>query len=61
VGTAEVADRVLDLALHGGVAIARDAAPVRGALSAKAQALRCYLAVTGRAHSRGYGQANCSG
>lgn len=52
-GAAEVADGVLRLALLGGVEIARDAAPVRGALSAKARALLCYLVVTGRAHSRG--------
>jgi len=44
---------MLRLDLFGGVAITRDAAPLPGALSAKAQALLCYLAITGRPQSRG--------
>lgn len=43
----------LRLDLLGGVAILQDRLPLRGAVSAKAQALLCYLAVTGRPQSRG--------
>ncbi len=43
---------VLRLDLLGGMRITLGGAPVRGFLSAKVQALLCYLAVTGRAHAR---------
>jgi predicted ATPase/Tfp pilus assembly protein PilF len=42
----------LQLRLLGGVVITRGGAPVEGFISAKAQALLCYLAVTGHPHSR---------
>ena len=38
--------------LLGGLSITLDGTPVRGFLSSKVQALLCYLAATGRAHSR---------
>src|SRR5215217_3164586 len=43
---------LLRLDLFGGVVIALDRAPLGGVLSAKAQALLCYLAATGRPQSR---------
>lgn len=42
----------LHLQLLGGLHLTRGGIPVRGFLSAKVQALFCYLAVTGRPHSR---------
>jgi DNA-binding SARP family transcriptional activator len=42
----------LRLRLLGGVTITRGDTPVEGFVSAKAQALLCYLAVTGCPHSR---------
>jgi predicted ATPase/DNA-binding SARP family transcriptional activator len=42
----------LRLALLGGVAITRGGEPVTGFISAKAQALLCYLAMSGRTHQR---------
>src|SRR6266566_1152383 len=42
----------LRLQLLGGLGLTRGGMPLRGFLSAKVQALLCYLAVTGRAHSR---------
>ena len=42
----------LQLSLLGKLQISLDGAPVRGFASAKAQALLCYLAVTGRPHER---------
>ena len=42
----------LQLHLLGGLGLTRGSVPLRGFLSAKVQALLCYLAVTGRAHSR---------
>ena len=42
----------LRLALLGGFTITLDNQPVTGLTSHKAQALLCYLAVTGRAYSR---------
>ena len=42
----------LQLALLGNVEVRRDGVPVTGFRSAKAQALLCYLAVTGRPHTR---------
>ncbi|RLC75358.1 MAG: SARP family transcriptional regulator, partial [Chloroflexi bacterium] len=45
-------DEELRLMLLGGVRITRGGTPVTGFVSAKAQALLCYLAVTGRPHFR---------
>jgi predicted ATPase/DNA-binding SARP family transcriptional activator len=42
----------LRLALLGGMQIIRDELPLTGFVSSKAQALLCYLAVTGRPHTR---------
>ena len=42
----------LRLALLGGLQITRGETPLMGFVSSKAQALLCYLAVTGRPHSR---------
>ena len=42
----------LALSLLGGVHIALDGAPLTGFVTLKSQALLCYLAVTGRPHSR---------
>jgi predicted ATPase/DNA-binding SARP family transcriptional activator len=42
----------LHLRLLGGLSVARGDVPLRGFLTAKVQALLCYLAVTGRPHSR---------
>jgi predicted ATPase/DNA-binding SARP family transcriptional activator len=42
----------LQLQLLGGLGLTRAGIPLRGFLSAKVQALLCYLAVTGRPHSR---------
>ena len=42
----------LELALLGNVEIHRDGIPVAGLTSSKAQALLCFLAVTGRPHLR---------
>ena len=42
----------LELALLGSIKIRRDGLPVTDFKSLKAQALLCYLAITGRAHSR---------
>ncbi len=42
----------LRLRLLGGLSITLDGSPVRGFISSKTQALLCYLAVTGRTHSR---------
>src|SRR3954452_16276097 len=42
----------LNLQLLGGPGLTLNGAPLRGFLSAKVQALLCYLAVTGRSHSR---------
>src|SRR5262245_52149229 len=42
----------LRLQLLGGLGLTRGGLPLRGFLSAKVQALFCYLAVTGRPHSR---------
>ena len=42
----------LELALLGNVEIRRDGLPATDFKSRKAQALLCYLAVTGRSHSR---------
>ncbi|GAB4435826.1 MAG: hypothetical protein Fur0044_33000 [Anaerolineae bacterium] len=42
----------LQLSLLGKLQISLDGAPVKGFVSAKAQALLCYLAVTGRSHQR---------
>ena len=43
----------LALSLLGTVAITVNGKQVSGSVPAKSQALLCYLAVTGRAHSRG--------
>ena len=42
----------LNLALLGKLEIQQNDRPIAGLASAKAQALLCYLAVTGRAHFR---------
>src|SRR6476646_3634159 len=42
----------LRLQLLGGLGLTRNGIPLRGFLSAKVQALLCYLVVTGRPHSR---------
>src|SRR5688500_7601276 len=42
----------LRLELFGGARITRNGTPLAGFVSSKVQALLCYLAVTGRAHSR---------
>src|SRR5687767_2774308 len=42
----------LELALLGGVRVLLDGTPVRGFVSLKAQALLCYLALSGRPHLR---------
>ena len=42
----------LQIRTLGGLEISRDGRPITGFVSAKAQALLCYLAVTGRPHSR---------
>jgi DNA-binding SARP family transcriptional activator len=42
----------LELALLGNVEIRRDGLPVTDFKSSKAQALLCYLAVTGQPHTR---------
>ena len=44
--------KVLQLATMGHLKLSQDGMPLIGLVSAKAQALLCYLAVTGRAHSR---------
>ncbi|HUM69990.1 MAG TPA: hypothetical protein PLK31_14235, partial [Chloroflexota bacterium] len=44
--------KVLTLSLLGPLELALDDTPVMGLASAKAEALLCYLAMNGRAHSR---------
>lgn len=44
--------RELQLSLLGRLQVNRDGEPISGFVSAKAQALLCYLALTGRPHSR---------
>ena len=43
---------MLELSCLGYVELKRDGQPVEGCVSAKAQALLIYLAVTGQSHSR---------
>lgn len=43
---------MLHLKLFGNIEVQQEASPITGFRSGKAQALLCYLAVTGRAHSR---------
>jgi DNA-binding SARP family transcriptional activator len=45
---------VLTFRLLGGLTISRDGLPLSGFHSRKEQALLCYLAVTGRSHSRSF-------
>ncbi len=48
----KVNDAKLELSLLGTVAITQNGEQVSGRVSAKSQALLCYLAVTGRPYSR---------
>src|SRR5688572_2456210 len=43
---------ILGLLVLGGIGVERDGVPVTGFISNKAPALLCYLAITGRPHTR---------